>query len=165
MVAVIIVVFVVFFLFHQIEAIRNGDSISIFAPTSFSSVTPLSSTNNISNTVVKKISIDDPDLNGLNSTLETIRQAILDNNVSFLNKYYSQPTLAAYASSGGGRIIKTYLRDVTFSNIRKLSSTKVFVTITQVEMSGHSDSQDVLFVREPDGWKMGVVETKSYFGN
>src|SRR3989344_3934083 len=92
------VVFVVFFIYKQIKMAASGQSISLFG-SSLPSVSPVSPTNNdISHTVTKNITIDDPDLNGLNSTLENIRQAILDNNIFLLNKYYSQPTLSAFAS-------------------------------------------------------------------
>lgn len=154
----IFIIFVIFFLYNRAKMIGEGRS--VFVPNQVSPTVPV---NNVSNYVNEKIIIDDPDLNGLDGTFEKIRQATLDNNISLLNKYYSVKTIASFSSSGGGRIIKTHLKDVMFNNIRKVSSTKVLVTISQVEMSGHTEDQDIIFVRESNGWKMGVVETKEYF--
>jgi hypothetical protein len=37
--------------------------------------------------------------------------------------------------------------------------------MTYVEMSGFSTKEEMIFVRETNGWKMGISETKAYFGN
>ena len=152
------IIFVIYFIYLQLKLIWSESG-------GFPIVSPIqnSSFDEGVNSIPKDIEINNPALNGLDRTLENIRQASLDNNISLINQFYSAPTLAYYAASGGGRIIKTYLKDVKFSNIRKISAGKVLVTISQVEMSGHSESQTIVFVREKDGWKMGVVETKEYF--
>ena len=155
-----VVIFVGFLLYSQVRMIMDGKS--IFGLDRSTQVAPAK---NISNYSPEKIIINDSDLNGLDGAFENIRQASLDNNISLLNKYYSEETLRYFASSAGGRIIKTFLKDVIFSNIRKISSGKLLVTVSQVEMSGHTENQDIIFVREKNGWKMGVAETKVYFGN
>ena len=156
------IIFVIYFLYYQTKLIWSGSGVFPFvknAPTA-----PIISNSNYqSNSIPQKITIDDPSLNGLDRTFENIRHASLDNNISLLNQFYSEKTIVSFASSGGGRIIKTFLKDVLFSNLRKIKSSQVLVTVSQVEMSGHTENQDVIFIRESSGWKMGVVETKEYF--
>ncbi len=112
---------------------------------------------------LQKVGLDDPDLNGLESVLFQIRQASLDNNLFLLEKYYSEPTRAYYVSFGGGRTVRQ-LKDMIFTNIRKINSGKLLIYVTSVEMSDHTETKDTIFVREQNGWKMGIVETEKYFG-
>ncbi len=107
--------------------------------------------------------LNDKDLNGLDMSFSNIKQAYVDGNIFLLEKHYSEKTRADFVATGGGKTIRT-VKNVTFSNIRKFSATKVLVSMTYVEMSGFSEKEEMIFIRETNGWKMGISETKTYFG-
>lgn len=106
--------------------------------------------------------LNDKDLNGLDMSFDNIKQAYVDGNIFLLEKYYSEKTRADFVATGAGKTIRT-VKNVTFGNIRKFSATKVLVSMTYVEMSGYSTKEEMIFVRETSGWKMGISETKAYF--
>jgi hypothetical protein len=121
-----------------------------------------SSTSKTSVSGLAKTDLKDPDLNGLDTTFAQIRQANLDNNLFLFEQYWSEPTRAKYVESNQGKVLKA-VKEMTFSNIRKISSLKVLVSVTTKELSGHTESKDMLFVREARGWRLGIVETEQYF--
>lgn len=159
----VFIIFVIYFIYQQFRLIQSGSG--VFPFTNPIPQTSKTNNNSVLNSGVQNVVINDQNLNGLDRALKNIRQASLDNNIYLLNQYYSAKTQASFGASGAGRIIKTFLKDVQFSNLKKINNNEVLVTVSQIEMSDHTESQDVIFVKESNGWKMGVVETKAYFGN
>lgn len=100
--------------------------------------------------------VEDFDITEAKKTFEKIREANSKKDATLEKQYLSKQTLTTLAVSPSWKPI--WYKDFEFVSAVK-EGENVVMKINSVKDSGASSTADTVFVKETDGWKLGIAET------
>jgi hypothetical protein len=106
--------------------------------------------------VVSAPPVEDPDIVAAKEAFEKIREANSKKDLALEKQYLSKKTLATVASSTKWQPV--WYKDFEFVNAVK-ESDAVVMSITSLKENGATSTTETVFVKEADGWKLGIAET------
>ena len=99
----------------------------------------------------------------MRKSFEKIREASIKGDISLMSEYSSSKTLELFTAFGGVKVTK--IKDMTLDAFKKINENTVLLTITKINLNDRKESEDIIFVKENEVWKIGLVETMEYLKN
>ncbi len=102
----------------------------------------------------------DKDIESVKESFNKIKEANDNKNEKLMDSYLSKKTLDMNSSlsAGGGQVSQIWYKDLKFVSAKKEGSI-MLVTITSINDNGRPETDEFVFVKENNIWKMGIFET------